>query len=129
MTDDPLEALLLDADEVDRARLASALAGVLGLDTKTGRVVLKPGFAHLDVRRKILAFLLGQKVAVLLGKADNEQVAPKDLIGSTGMPSGSVHPALKDLREKRVVSVTNSGAYYVAAHQVDVCLALVEGGG
>jgi hypothetical protein len=116
--EDPLKELLLDADEVDRAQLAQALKGILGVDKKTGRVVLKPGFNDLDTKRKVLAFLLGAKVAHLLGLVDAEAVAPKELEKQTGMPHGTVAPKLSQLLEEKVVAKTPQGGYHVAPHQV-----------
>lgn len=128
MNQDPLTDLLLDASEVDRAQLATALGDILGIDTSSGRVVLKPGFNRLSARHKVLAYLLGRKVAMLLGKADSEEVAPKDISRETGIPSGTVHPKLKELREAHLVSQTDSSEYYVAPHQMLQALdALGEG--
>jgi prolyl-tRNA editing enzyme YbaK/EbsC (Cys-tRNA(Pro) deacylase) len=115
---DPLQELLLDADEVDRAQLAQALLGILGVDKKTGRVVLKPGFNDLDARRRVLAFLLGAKVAQLLGLAETEAVAPKDLEKQTGMPHGTVAPKLGQLLDEKFIAKTPQGGYHVAPHQV-----------
>jgi hypothetical protein len=116
--EDPLEGLLLDADEVDRTQLAEALAGTLGVDSSTGRLVLKPGFNELDAARKILAYLLGGKAAVLLGKLESEAVSPALLSKETGMPRGTVNPKLSQLHEQRLVSKTKAGSYYVAPHQL-----------
>ena len=118
MADDPLEELLLDADEVDRAVLAKALQGVLGIDKGSGRIVLKPGFGGLDTRRKALAYLLGAKVAVLLDLRTTEAVAPKELQAETGMPPGTTNPKLGQLREQRLASKTETGTYYVAPPQI-----------
>lgn len=125
---DPLESLLLDAAEVDRTTLAQALGGILGVDTETGRVVLKPGFNELDTRRKVLAFLLGMKAASLLGKTENEAVTNKDVIQQTGMPSGTVNPKLKELRDRRLVSQSTTGLHYVAPHQVTAAIEHLLGG-
>jgi hypothetical protein len=124
---DPLKTLLLDAKEVDRTTLAQALSGILGVDTATGRVVLKPGFNSLDTRRKVLAFLLGVKAAFLLGKGESEAMANKDIIANTGMPTGTVNPKLKELRDRRLVSQTKEGMHYVASHQVMAAVDHLQG--
>ena len=124
---DPLTDLLLDADEVDRARLAQGLAGVLGIDKETGRIVLKPGYNDFDAARKVLSFLLGALAARLLGKRESEAVAPSELQQQTGMPKGTVNPKLSQLAQQRLVSKTPAGAYYVAPHQIEPALDLVRG--
>lgn len=115
---DPLQGLLLDADEVDRARLAGALQDLLGVDTKTGRVVPKPGYARLTTRQKIVAYLLGRKVAHLLGKSGSESAASKEIHEETGLPKGTVAPKLRELSEGRLVSQTESSEYYIGPHQI-----------
>lgn len=126
MDQDPLMNLLLDAAEVDRARLSSVLSNILGIDIKTGKVVLKPGFGTLTARNKVLAYLLGMKAAVLLGKAETEAVAPKDISRDTGMPTGTVNPKLKELLEERLISRTESSEYYVAPPQLIPTMAEIE---
>jgi len=118
MNQDPLTHLLLDASEVDRAQLSRALSESLGIDAGSGRVVLKPGFSRLSSRNKLLAYLLGRKVAVLLDKADDEPAAPKEISEETGMPSGTVSPKLRELLRERLVSTTESSEYYVTPAQV-----------
>lgn len=118
MNQDPLSDLLLDASEVDRARLSKALSDILGIDAESGRVVLKPGFARLTARGKVLAYLLGTKAAVLLGRSDVEAATPKDISEQTGMPPGTVNPKLRELLRDRIVSGTESSQYYVAPAQV-----------
>jgi hypothetical protein len=125
---DPLIDLLLDADEVDRATLSRALLGLLGIDSNTGRVVLKPGFAGLGARKKVLAYLLGAKVAVLLAKAESEAVSPIDVSRQTGLPRGTVNPKLSELYEQRLVSKTDVGAYYIAPHQIHVAVEELQEG-
>lgn len=126
MNEDPLAGLLLDAAEVDRARLSGVLADVLGIDAKSGRLVLKPGFSRLTARAKVLAYLLGRKAAVLLGKAETEAAAPKDISREAGMPSGTVNPKLRGLLEDRLVSSTESSEYYVAPAQVLAAISELE---
>lgn len=126
--EDPLAELLLDAEEVDRARLARGLKGILGIDTETGRIVIKPGFTALNSRQKILAYLLGRKAAFLLGVSESEAVTPKEIPDETGLPSGTVHPTLKGLRESRSVSQVQGGAYFLGAHQVLDALEAIEKG-
>lgn len=122
MAKDPLEELLLDADEVDRTRLAEALRDVLGIDTKTGKIVQKPGYNRLKTRHKVLAFLLGIRVASLLGKAKEESVQAKEIQDETGLPKGTVNPKLMELKEAKLITQDKAGKYYVAPHQIALAL-------
>jgi IclR helix-turn-helix domain len=127
MEEDPLNELLLDADEVDRSRVTAALKGVVGIDTQTGRLVPRPAFGRLSAAKRILAILLGSKAAVLLNRAEEEELQAREIIAATGLPRGTVHPTLKGLREKRLVSQTEGGAYYVAAAQMAEALEALQG--
>jgi hypothetical protein len=130
MTDkkDPLAALLMDADEVDRARLAGALGELLGVDTKTGRVVLKPGFDALPARQKMIAYLLGKKISRILAKTDTEAAGVTEIKKDTGLPLGTVAPNLRRLKEDGILSQTSSKQYYVENHALNYALEELEGG-
>jgi hypothetical protein len=122
--DDPLARLLMDdADEVDRAAIAATLQDLVAVDSKSGRLALKPAFDNLPARARVLVYLLGARVAVLLGKRGDEHVLPKEIIEITGMPAGTVRPKLAELLEARLVSHSDDGAYTVAPHQVGRAIA------
>ena len=124
--DDPLEELLLDAEEVDRSRVTAALRDFVGIDKTSSRVVPKPRFSRLSARQKLLVSLLGTKAAALLGRAEAEGIQPKEMAAITGLPKGTVHPTLKELREKRLVSQDEEGAYFVAPAQLADALEELE---
>jgi len=123
MVGDPLENLLLDAEEVDRALLARALQDVLGIDKVTGKIILQPGFNKLTARQKVIGYLLGKKVSKLLGKVDAEITLPKDIIVETGIPKGTINPKLRELFDEHLISQTKEGEYYINSHQIHKCVA------
>jgi len=126
MENDPLANLLLDSEQIDRESLARALQDYVGVDSKSGKVVQKPGFNKLSSRKKMIAYLLGKKVSKLLGKTENELTAPKDIPNDTGIPKGTVHPKLRELSDARLVSQTKDGEYYIESHQILGCIAELE---
>lgn len=126
MVEDPLENLLLDAQEVDRALLARALQDVLGIDKVTGKLILQPRFNKLSARQKVVGYLLGKKVAKLLGKIEDEGTSPKDITLETGIPKGTINPKLRELFDDHLVSQTKEGEYYVQSHQIHSCVAELE---
>jgi len=115
MTDekDPLRRLLLDAAEIDRAALAEALAERVGIDTKTGRIALLPGYATLNSRQKALAVVLAAKAAFLLEIRENEAISASELTSSSGLPSGTAGPSLRELNQRGLAAQTKDRAYYV----------------
>lgn len=123
--DDPLHALVLDAAEVDRAAIAGALKGRVGIDSKSGRVVLSPGFNALDARRKVVTILLARKAAHLLDLTDRETIGHREIVEASGLPSGTVAPSLKGLREARLVTQDDTKAYYVPSSQISAAVQLL----
>lgn len=126
MSEDPLSDLLVDAVEVDRARLATGLKGIVGVDTRDGSIVLQPGFNKLTTLQKVVAVLLGRKVSGLLGKLEDESITPKEICDQSGMPSGTVNPKLKELKDMRMVAQTDGGRYYIPNHQIQNALDNIE---
>jgi hypothetical protein len=126
MADDPLSKLLLDADEIDRASLARVLHDYVGIDSKNGKVIQKASFNKLNARQKLIAYLLGKKVAKLLGKIEIELSLPKDIQNDTGIPKGTVNPKLRELVDSRFVTQTKEGEYYIESHQILGCVAVLE---
>lgn len=115
---DPLESLLIDAAQVNRAEIAEVLRDIIAIDSKTGGVVFRYGSKGMAARDKIIAYLLGRKVSHLLEKIQVEGAKPKTIIEDTGIAAGTVHPSLKELREDRLVSQDADGGYLVAQHQL-----------
>jgi len=116
--EDPLAELMVDAADVDRARIAAALKGRIAIDRATASPVPQPKFNEWDADQKILAYLLARKAASLLGVATDEAAMPQMVTAHTGLPAGTVRPKLRAFVEGRRVSQTNAGAYFLAAPQV-----------
>lgn len=126
-TTDPLESLLIDAEELDRARIASAINELVGIDRNTGAVRPHgPKYRKLSNREKILAILLGVRAAQLIGKRDNEALRASEIPGMAGIREGSTHPTLKSLRENYEVSQTDEGAYYLSDMNVITAIEVLE---
>lgn len=119
--EDPLLDLVIDAVEVDRQRIAIALRGVIAID-KSGSVLPAQGYRALNARQKILAYLLGRKVAVLLELADQEAIGPKELAASSGLAEGTVRPTVRELHGERLVSQDVDSRYYLSPHQVGTAI-------
>jgi len=126
--DDPLRELLVDATAVDRDAIAAALRGRIGIDSRSGRLVLSPTYNDLDARRKVLSILLARKAALLLKLAESEAVANKEVAELTGLPSGTSAPSLKSLRELRLVSQDASKAYYIPNAQLRNAIEFINTG-
>ncbi len=62
------------------------------------------GFDSLKVDQKIVALLLGRIAQQLLGKADDDGMALKELIDFSGLPRGSAAPGVRRLLGTRLVA-------------------------
>lgn len=120
-SEDPLLELVVDAVEVDRQRIASALRGVIAID-KGGAVIPAQGFRTLNSQQKILAYLLGRKVAALLELAEQEAIGPKDIAARTGLAEGTVYPTVRKLHGNRLASQDVDRRYYLSPHQVGTAI-------
>jgi len=110
---DPLEELVLDTTEVNRALLAETLKPYIGIDEKTGKIIKRPDFEKLNTRHKVLTFLLGIKASYLLNKRNDEAISPKEIEEQTGMPKGTINPKLSELKKDRVIAQKENGTYFV----------------
>ena len=110
---DPLRELLVDASKVDRQAIADALRERIAIDPNSGRLVLLPGYQTLDARRKVLAILLARKASVLLEVVDTEAVANKEIVGLSGLASGTAAPSVRSLKELRLVDQDERKAYFI----------------
>lgn len=126
MTTDPLTSLVVDANEMDRQRIAAALAGLVAIDGKTGRVITLPGFLSLSAEIKVVAYLLGRRTAVLLALSESDEASPGDITSDTGVPGGTIRRVLSELSSARRLDKVKSGRYRLADHQISAAIEGVE---
>ena len=125
---DPLDKLLLSADEVSREMLADLLEKWIRIDPETGSIVPVEGWHVLKPRQRIFLFLLGRKAAALKGIVQTEGALPKAISESTGLPKGTVNPLLRQLADERLLAQDKQGAYYVPPYAAGRVKELVVGG-
>jgi hypothetical protein len=115
---DPLEQLLVDQAEVDRAALARALGPLVRLDRASGRYVFLPGVpTTLDGRKIVIAALLARKALSLLNSEFVEGCPPRVLEREIGIPGGTLRPLLRGLSQERILT-QETGNYFVANHSL-----------
>ena len=126
---DPLRELIVDAAEVDRKAISEVLRGLVSIDGATGRLIMSPGYGALDSYKKVLIALLGRKAAHLLELPVSEVVPNKEFGELTGLPPGTSAPALKKLREIRLVTQDEDKCYYVPNAQMRHAIDYIVKGG
>src|SRR3989344_1213747 len=118
--DNPLQKLMVDAEALDKGKLASLIMGNLGI-SQTGEVIILAGFNTLTTKSKILSLLLARKAAKVMGLTERETANTKDITQKTGLPDGTVGRELFELKTARLIS--NENGYFVpdyAIHQISI---------
>lgn len=126
---DPLEALLVDRDEIDRAALAGALEGVLAVNRADGAPVQGPLYEGLSARQMVLAYFLWARAAVLLGLREDDALTGKMIEELSGLPGGTVRPKIGQLKDSRLIRAAGSGYEIVPSALKVAAQELVAGRG
>lgn len=112
-----LEDLLVDSRELNRELTATILLPYLRIDRATGAVVPQPGWAAVSNDARILLYLVARKAMRALGlRLPQEAATPVEIERATGIPGGSVRPALRRLLKSRLVERDIEGSYLVPTY-------------
>lgn len=109
-----LAHLLVDEDEIGRALVAEALEPYVRL-TRRGTISPLASFDELGAEQKVLVALLSFRAMHLLGMRETEGARPAHIAEATGVPPGTVRPALQRLARKRMAAKAE-GDYVVPLH-------------
>ena len=115
MSDDPLNKLIVDSDELDREKLTSLILGNLGI-SKSGEIIILPGFVDLTTKSKILSFLLAKKASKVMSLSATDLAATKEIVQRTGLPEGTVNRELFELKEMRLI--LNEQGYFIPDYAI-----------
>lgn len=126
-----MEDLMVSGDELDAELLVTALSPILRIERETKRIRPLAPWRRLSAKGKIVATLLARKGLRARGLIDEEMTAPAEIIEQTGVPQGSVYPALKELFESRpqIVDKDARSRYYVPNWALGDAVQLLEEGG
>jgi hypothetical protein len=119
---DPLSAIVVDRNSLDRASIAEVLRDRLALDQTTGGAVHLRGLEVLDPGQKILLFLLLRKAAVLLEISENDGATPSTVTNEVGIPGGTVRRRLPELLGSHHISQHSNGDYFLSNAQVSAAI-------
>jgi hypothetical protein len=120
---DPLQALVVDEQELAREELAQALAPFVQL-TKEGSLWFQASFDSLSALDKVRCVLLAVKALHLLGLRETEQVTPSELCDLSGMAAGTVRPKLSALLRDRDAA-KSGGKYVLPPHAIRRAVAIL----
>ncbi len=109
-----LDELVIDTQELDRELAARLLAPYLRLDRRTGDVVPLPSWDELPTEGRVLLYLLARRAMRALGlPVAGAAATPVEIERATGIPGGSVRPALRRLLKARAVAKSDGAGYIV----------------
>ncbi len=118
---DALDKLIVSEDETpDIDLLAEIILKYLRF-TKSGEIIFEKEFYNLKDWQKFLVYLLGRKVVSIkkLQKEFNENISPKEISNSLGMPSNSITKyASTDLKG---LIKSDKGKYFIPNYNLHKC--------
>lgn len=99
-----LDDLVVSGSDMDRELVGQILAPYLRLDKDTCNIRVTQKWDILGNEEKIILYLVARKaMAALNFPIGNEGAAAVEVIKQTGLPSGSVYPALRNLLQQRII--------------------------
>src|SRR5215213_4099765 len=107
-----LEELVVDAREIDRELVATFLRPYLRIDSSSSGIIPMPAWAEVPNEARVVLYLVARKAMRALGLLEEEAGSPLEIERATGIPGGSVRPALKRLLKARLVT-REVGAGYI----------------
>lgn len=113
---DPLDKLIQDGNELDRALLAEIVypRARIYVDRGTSQIRFTVAGDSLKVKEKILIYLLARKALALKdpeGKI-TESASPLEIEKATGIAGGSLRPTLRKLVDERLLIQDDKGRNY-----------------
>ncbi len=109
-----LEDLVIDAREIDRELVGTLLRPYLRIDRASGEVIPLPAWDAVPNEARVLLYLLARRAVRALGlPLDRDGASPAEIERATGIPGGSVRPALKRLLQARAVAKLDGIGYIV----------------
>lgn len=126
---DPLQSLVVDAQDVDRGRLADLLQERARVDPKQGVIRFLPGVQErATIAQRIIIALLGRKALSLLDESHADGLTPAELSEATGVRGGSLRPSLKRLADDGVATKNGDSRYTIPVHAFERAVEMLENG-
>ena len=123
---DELENLLVSGKEMDRKLVAEILSPYLKIDKETCDIRPLSSWNDAKAYIKILLFLTARKAMIAVGLNITEEAASNaEIISSTGLKNGTVHPSLRELKNKKILEQTKEGKYYIPNHAIEKVKAMI----
>jgi hypothetical protein len=119
---DELEALVVSGRDMDRKLVADILAPYVRIDKDVCNIRPLEAWTRLNVKPKILIYLLSRKAMLALGfSLTTEGATASEVAKDTGrLKRGTVNPALRGLlNDDRLVDQDKDGRYFIPNHAIE----------
>lgn len=114
-----LEDLIVDARELDRELVGALLYPYLRIDRTSAQVIPLPAWNEVPTEARVLLYLLARRAMRALNlPLDRDAASPAEIERATGIPGGSVRPALKRLLKARAVAKQEGIGYIVPNYAI-----------
>ncbi len=123
-----LDDLFVDGEEIDRGLLVEVLAPYIRIDKNTCEIRPLGPWNDAKAYIKILIYLLARKAMVAWGMNVEEAASNIEITSNTGLKKGTVHPAVRQLYNKKTLEQTKEHKYYVPNHSTEKVKAMINQG-
>lgn len=114
-----LEDLVVSGADMDRELVGQILAPYLRLDKDTCSIRVTQKWDALGNEEKIILYLVARKAMSALNfTIESEESPPAEVIKQTGLPPGSVYPALRNLLQQRLIDQPGKRRGYLVPNHV-----------
>ena len=124
-TEDPLEKIVENKDEINRERLANAIDGIVHVDRESGEAIIRDGYSDLGNEEKFVARLLARRAAVEL-----EYIDPDEIGASSSEFAERMDPKESTIQNYGGLDFVDNdadrGGYYIPNQSVGLAISYLE---
>lgn len=126
-SDQPLDDLLVDEEQLNQEMLRDLLSDFIRIGKQSGSLRPNPEFRDLNSKQKVTVVLLAQHARFELGMADTEWLSPSEISELSGINKNTVYPTVRDLDANGIIE-GDDGEYRIPAHSIDRAETLLQEG-
>lgn len=122
----PLEELVVEDSEMQNRTeiiLKNIIQPYVYILKDQKKILFKPEeFENLSNKLRVLLLFLGNLAMEKLGYISNASISQKEAIEvltQEGIPEGTIKPALKQLRDEKIISEVSSGRYAIGFEKLN----------
>lgn len=102
----------MDEEQLNEELLFGILSDYIRIGSESGSLVPQSAFEELTAKQQTTVVLLAQKARYELNRAETEWLTPTEISEESGIKSGTVFPAVRDLEDDDII-VSEDGKYQI----------------